>query len=101
MTIISAPVQLNGEGDVVGLHGRHTLFFGVFRRTAAAAHDAYLVDMDADAGDIKVRDPGTAQAIVSLLTANDGIPPERIKIQPSESIEEGDKISATLGLDAM
>jgi uncharacterized protein involved in outer membrane biogenesis len=42
-----------------------------------------------------------AQAIVRQLTGPDGIPPERIIIQPSEGADAGDPVSSVLGLDAM
>ena len=42
-----------------------------------------------------------ARAIVSYLTGPNGIQPERIIIQPSESTDSGDPVSSALGLDAM
>jgi uncharacterized protein involved in outer membrane biogenesis len=42
-----------------------------------------------------------AQAIVRRLSGADGIPAQRIIIQPSESADTGDPVSCALGLDAM
>jgi uncharacterized protein involved in outer membrane biogenesis len=42
-----------------------------------------------------------AQAIVRQLSGPDGIPAERIIVQPSGSADTGDPVSCTLGLDAM